>query len=373
MSDAAVTVERLVKRFSGTTAVGGVDFAVAPGEFFTLLGPSGCGKTTTLRCVAGLESADEGRIAIAGETVFDAGRGVDLAANERAIGMVFQSYAVWPHMNVAENIGYPLKVRKRPAREIAARVEEVLGLLDMQGLGRRMPAQLSGGQQQRVALGRALAVEPKVLLLDEPLSNLDAKLREQMRAELKLIQRRARVPILYVTHDQVEALAMSDRIAVMSAGRIHHLGPPEEVYERPRTRFVLDFIGAVNYLACRPVGEEGGRLVVEVPGGRLSLPGGVQVPEGALSLAVRPEDVALGPPQPGAPRGRVTLCSFVGDGFEYHLDAQGGPLRVRAEKNVVVPEGAEVGIAVRQGVLVAADGAPDSEVFAASRPADPDE
>ena len=362
----AVRVEALTKRFGTVAAVDGVEFTVAEGEFFTLLGPSGCGKTTTLRCVAGLESADAGRIEIAGRSVFDGARGLDLPANERAIGMVFQSYAVWPHMSVAENIGYPLKVRGVASAQIAKRVEEVLGLLEMSGLGGRMPAQLSGGQQQRVALGRALAVEPRVLLLDEPLSNLDAKLREAMRAELKLIQRRAGLPILYVTHDQVEALSMSDRIAVMSAGRIHHLGPPEEIYDRPRTRFVLDFIGAVNYLPCTVEGVEEGRMRLAVPGGRLEIPAPPSLPRAAeLAVAVRPEDLELcAPPPEGAPRAAVTLRAFVGEGFEYRLDLQGHALRARTEKPVQFAEGTEVGLRARRGALLDAAAGPDSTVIA---------
>jgi len=362
----AVTVSALTKRFGAVAAVDGVEFTVGEGEFFTLLGPSGCGKTTTLRCVAGLESADAGRIEIAGRAVFDGARGLDLPANERAIGMVFQSYAVWPHMSVAENIGYPLKVRGVAGAQIAARVEEVLRLLEMSGLGGRMPAQLSGGQQQRVALGRALAVEPRVLLLDEPLSNLDAKLREAMRAELKLIQRRAGLPILYVTHDQVEALSMSDRIAVMSAGRIHHLGPPEEIYDRPRTRFVLDFIGAVNYVPCTVEGAEGDRLRLAVPGGLWRVPAPPTMPAARdLAVAVRPEDLELAADAPeGVPRAVVTLRSFVGDGFEYRLDLQGQSLRARCEKSVQFAEGAQVGLHARRAVLVDATSDPDGAVIA---------
>jgi len=364
----AVTVSALTKRFGTVAAVDGVDFTVAEGEFFTLLGPSGCGKTTTLRCVAGLESADEGRIQIAGKPVFDGARGLDLPANERQIGMVFQSYAVWPHMSVAENIGYPLKVRGVAGAQIAARVDQVLGLLEMSGLGGRMPSQLSGGQQQRVALGRALAVEPRVLLLDEPLSNLDAKLRESMRAELKLIQRRAGLPILYVTHDQVEALSMSDRIAVMCAGRIHHLAPPEEIYDRPATRFVLDFVGAVNYLPCTLDGIDGGRMRLSVPGGswQMPAPAGGPPPDARLQVAVRPEDLDLLPaPAEGLPRARVTLRAFVGEGFEYRLDMQGHDLRARTDKTVHLPEGAEIGLAARRGALLAEGSGPDSPVQAA--------
>ncbi len=363
----AVTVSGLFKRFGAVAAVDDVAFTVGEGEFFTLLGPSGCGKTTTLRCVAGLESAGEGRIEIAGRPVFDSAAGLDLPANERAIGMVFQSYAVWPHMTVAENIGYPLKVRGVAAAQIAARVEDVLGLLEMAGFGGRMPSQLSGGQQQRVALGRALAVEPRVLLLDEPLSNLDAKLREAMRAELKLIQRRAGLPILYVTHDQVEALSMSDRIAVMRAGRIHHLGPPEEIYDRPRTRFVLDFVGAVNYVPCTLAGGSSTQLRLAVPGGTWELPAATgpapDAPE--LLVAVRPEDLDLVDPAPeGLPRARITLQSFVGEGFEYRLELRGHELRARTDKSARFAEGREVGLRARRGALLDAAGGPESTVLA---------
>ena len=367
VTSSAVTVEGLTKRFGAVAAVDDVSFTVAKGEFFTLLGPSGCGKTTTLRCVAGLESADEGRIEISGKSVFDGARSLDLPANERAIGMVFQSYAVWPHMCVAENIGYPLKVRGVPGAQIAARVDDVLELLEMPGLGGRMPSQLSGGQQQRVALGRALAVEPRVLLLDEPLSNLDAKLREAMRAELKLIQRRAGLPILYVTHDQVEALSMSDRIAVMNAGRMHQLGPPEEIYDRPRTRFVMDFIGAVNYLPCTVENGDKRNLQLSVLGGSWEIPAPAEpVPSSArLMVAVRPEDLELvSPPPDDLPWAIVALRAFIGDGFEYRLNLRGLGLRARTEKAMKFVEGTEVGLRARRGVIVDATSSPNSTVIA---------
>ena len=364
----AVTVTGLTKRFATVAAVDDVSFTLGEGEFFTLLGPSGCGKTTTLRCIAGLESADTGRIEIAGRPVFEAGRGLDLPANARDIGMVFQSYAVWPHMSVAQNIGYPLKVRRRPAAEIAGRVDHVLGLLDLAGLGGRMPSQLSGGQQQRVALGRALAVEPRVLLLDEPLSNLDAKLREQMRAERKLLQRKAGLPIVYVTHDQIEALSMSDRIAVMNAGRIHQLAPPDQIYDKPRTRFVLDFIGAVNVLPCNVAGQDGGELRLDVPGGSWRLPAPASLPRAEnLALAVRPENLVMAEPAMApadAPRARVTLRAYLGDGYDYRVQLDAHGLRLRAEKSQTVAEGAEVALIARRGVLLDADASPNAEVVA---------
>ena len=355
---AVVQVERLVKRFGSVAAIDGVSFEIAEREFFSLVGPSGCGKTTTLRCVAGLESGDEGRIEIAGRAVFDAARRIEVPPNERDIGMVFQSYAVWPHMTVAENIGYPLRVRGAPRERIAARVEEVLRILGMTGLGERRPSQLSGGQQQRVALGRALALNPSVLLLDEPLSNLDAKLREHMRAELKLIQREAGLPILYVTHDQAEALSMSDRIAVMHAGRIHHLAPPEEIYLRPATAFVLDFIGSVNYLPCAIVGEADGAVVLRAADGTgITLPRPPHVPRGPdVLLAARPEDWRLLPPDSaqGLPA-QVLLRSFLGSGFEYHLRIGDAEIRITTGHEVTIPEGTAVRAAVAQGLLLEPD------------------
>ena len=355
---AVVRVDGLVKRFGSVAAIDGVSFTIAEREFFSLVGPSGCGKTTTLRCVAGLESGDEGRIEIAGRDVFDAARRIEVPPNERDIGMVFQSYAVWPHMTVAENIGYPLRVRGARRERIAARVEEVLRILGMTGLGERRPSQLSGGQQQRVALGRALALNPSVLLLDEPLSNLDAKLREHMRAELKLIQREAGLPILYVTHDQAEALSMSDRIAVMHAGRIHHLAPPEEIYRRPATAFVLDFIGSVNYLPCTLTGETDGAVQLRAADGTaITLPRPPHVPPGPeVLLAARPEDWRLLPPDStqGLP-GTVMLRSFLGAGFEYHLRVGEAEIRIATGHDVNIPEGTQVRAAVTRGLLLDPD------------------
>lgn len=344
-----VTVSHLTKRFGDVTAVDDVSYEVGEREFFTLLGPSGCGKTTTLRCVAGLESADEGEIRIGGEPVFRSRPPVDVPTHRRAIGMVFQSYAVWPHMNVFQNIGYPLKIRGVARAAIAERVESVLDMLEMPGLGQRMPSQLSGGQQQRVALGRALAVEPRVLLLDEPLSNLDAKLREQMRAELKRIQRNTALPILYVTHDQTEALAMSDRIAVMSQGRVHQLDTPSEIYSRPATRFVLDFIGSVNYLPCSVGACENGHVSLSVAGGgQLRVPRPERMPDSpSAELAVRPEDLILVSGEEDGLDARVELRSFLGESFEYHLRVGDRTVRARTDKDVDFPEGAPVCLQAR--------------------------
>src|SRR5437773_8359090 len=237
----------------GVRAVEDVSFTVEEGQFYTLLGPSGCGKTTTLRCVAGLERTDEGRIVVDGRIVSSHSPNVFVPPHKRDIGMVFQSYAIWPHMTVFENVAFPLRVSKqRVSRsEISRRVEEALSLVELGGYGGRMATQLSGGQQQRLALARALVREPKLLLLDEPLSNLDAKLRERMRFELRELQRRLRITTLYVTHDQIEALSMSNVIAVMNAGVIVQEGAPREIYLQPKSKFVANFIGSTNQLAGR--------------------------------------------------------------------------------------------------------------------------
>jgi iron(III) transport system ATP-binding protein len=351
-----VRVERLTKRFGKVVAVDGVSFEIAEREFFSLLGPSGCGKTTTLRCVAGLETADAGTIEIAGRPVYRAAERLDVPPNERDIGMVFQSYAVWPHMSVFENIAYPLRIRKVPQSRIVERVAHVLRILGMTGLEQRRPSQLSGGQQQRVALGRALALDPSVLLLDEPLSNLDAKLREQMRAELKLIQRESGLPILYVTHDQTEALAMSDRIAVMCAGRIHHLAPPEEIYRRPATAFVLDFIGSVNYLPCRLAEADDSSVTLRWRDeATITLPRPSHLPPGPdLLLAARPESWRFAADGSGLP-GTVVLRSFHGTGFEYRVRLGETEIRITTPNDVRVNEGETVRAAVSEGLLLEPD------------------
>src|ERR1700704_5913694 len=241
-------VLHLTKSFGSTLVLDDVTFAAADGEFVTLLGPSGCGKTTTLMSIAGLENPDRGVITCGGISFFDAGGKVHLAAESRNVGMVFQTYAVWPHMTVADNIAFPLQIRRRPRAEVKRRVSEVLDLVEMTAYAARYPYQLSGGQQQRVALARALAHHPDLLLLGEPFSNLDAKLRERARVWFRELQSRLRVTTVFVTHDQDEALSMSDRILVMEHGRIAQEGSPEEVYRRPATAYVADFVGQCNLL-----------------------------------------------------------------------------------------------------------------------------
>ena len=246
--DAFVQVSHLTKRFDKVEAVSDVSFTVSRGDMISLLGPSGCGKTTTLRCIAGLETPNEGRITIGGMTVADPDGGIEIPPERRAIGMVFQSYAIWPHMNVFQNVAFPLKLKKMNRSEVQDRVENTLNLVGLGQFSDRPATDLSGGQQQRVALARALVPEPQLVLFDEPLSNLDAKLRDYMRVELLSLQKQINFTAIYVTHDQREALALSDQLIIMKEGRIDQIGIPEGIYNNPRTSFVADFMGASNTL-----------------------------------------------------------------------------------------------------------------------------
>ncbi len=263
----------LSKRFGNLKAVDGVTLQAADGEFLTLLGPSGCGKTTTLRMVAGLEEPTSGSIRIGDRLVYESESGVNVPPETRGLGMVFQSYAIWPHMTVAENIAYPLKMRRVARADAKVLIERVLDLVGLSGMGDKPSTQLSGGQQQRVALARALVFDPELLLLDEPLSNLDAKLREQMRFELRIMQKRVGLTALYVTHDQEEALTLSDRLVVMNAGVIEQIGTPTEVYELPETRFVAEFIGKGNMIDVTGHVErqsDGARVTLKTVGDQVS-------------------------------------------------------------------------------------------------------
>lgn len=275
-----LAVKNLVKHYGGVTAVGGVSFDIEEGTFVSLLGPSGCGKTTTLRCIAGLEAPDEGTIRIGEIEVFSATRGLSVPVHNRNLGMVFQNYALWPHMTVFENVAFPLRVQHYSRRDVASRVGKVLEMLGIQDLVARYPSQVSGGQQQRVALARALVHDSQLLLFDEPLSNLDAKLREQAIVELKEVHRTLGKTIVYVTHNQVEALAMSDVMAVMHDGAIRQIGRPREIYERPIDAYVANFVGKVNAV-------EGSVLNVESGGCRVSIGSMVVcgVPSGLLGIA----------------------------------------------------------------------------------------
>ena len=312
MTQPIISIRNLSKRFGGVVAVDSVSVDIAPNEFFALLGPSGCGKTTLLRMLAGLERPSEGEIVIDGQ---------DMALtppNQRPVNMVFQSYAVFPHMTVEQNVGYGLKVTGTARPEIAARVAEALAMVQLAELAGRRPDQLSGGQRQRVALARALVKRPKVLLLDEPLSALDAKLRDQMRVELTRLQQSVGITFIIVTHDQDEALSMADRIAVMDKGRISQIASPAELYERPASRFVADFIGKVNLIDAAVLGVGEGALMCEAQGiGRLNLPHREEA-SGRVSLAIRPEKLTLSAEPPTASglisiRGKVADVAYFGD------------------------------------------------------------
>lgn len=265
--------------------------------------------------------------------------------------MVFQNYAIWPHMTVHDNVAYPLKLKKLPKEMIEAKLKEILRAVGLEQLAGRFPSELSGGEQQRVALARALIKEPEVLLLDEPLSNLDAKLREQMRFELKDLQRRTGIPILYVTHDQTEALAMSDRLAVMNAGRIVQIGTPDEIYSHPADRFVADFIGLMNFVPARIVERSGDRVTVEIFGGHRLTISDRKALSGACILAVRPEDIALSPQ--GAIRCRVVVSSYSGHLIDYKISTNGTVLRVQTPKTMTYDEGTELGFTVEHAILFA--------------------
>ena len=314
-------IQGVTKRFGAVTAVDRVDLTVADGELFTLLGPSGCGKTSLLRLLAGFYQPDAGTIRF-GDRVVNG-----LPPYERRIGMVFQNYALWPHMTVADNVSYGLRLRKLPPPEVRARLGEGLRKVNLTGFEARYPGQLSGGQQQRVALARALVLNPDILLLDEPLSNLDAKIRIQVRAEIRRLQQELRITTIYVTHDQEEALSLSDRVAVMRDGHVLQVGPPKELYERPRTRFVADFVGTNNLVPGEVQGGGGsrGELVVSTALGPLRA-----VASGAVSrrcvLAVRPENVALGAVAGEGNRvdGRVSLVSYLGNTLRYDVQTEPG-------------------------------------------------
>jgi len=356
MAGRYLTLEHLTKTFPArvregeVTAVDDVSLDIAQGEFVTLLGPSGCGKTTALRLIAGFESPTQGRIMLDGQCLND------VPPNRRAMAMVFQSYAIFPHLNVFENIAYGLKIQKLSASEIRQKIAEVLSLTALTGLEHRAPHQLSGGQQQRVALARALVMEPKVLLFDEPLSNLDAKLREQMRAEIRRIQQTLGITSLYVTHDQAEAMALSDRIVVMHQGRVVQVGTAYDVYRRPVNALVADFIGKANLLPARVVGVSSDRLDLEVLGRSLSIPsahGAYRVGESA-TLLVRPEAILLVECCSEGSPGRVRRTAYLGPLVEYDVDVADMTLCLtQYDPRQVYPVGAEVRVQlVREALYV---------------------
>ena len=346
-------IDRVSKRFpregqSALAAVHDVSLTVEPGELLTLLGPSGCGKTTTLRMVAGFEQPDEGRIYIGEQDV------TALMVYRRSIGFVFQNYALFPHLTVFENVAYGLKVRRLPAATVRSRVGQVLELVGLPGYERRFPNQLSGGEQQRVAVARAVVVEPQLLLFDEPLSNLDAKLRVQMRAELSRLQKQLAITTVYVTHDQEEAMAISDRIAVMRQGSVAQIGTAEELYRAPSSSFVAQFIGRVNLVESRVLAVTGDQMTVELWGGSLSgAAGGGYAPGERLYLVLRPESLTLVPESTKASSNEVIVPgvvrsrTFLGEKVEYTVEVSGSLLHAVTydpARRGVVEVGARVGV-----------------------------
>ncbi len=353
-----IRVEKLKKSFKtkegGVDALAGISFEVRQGSFFTLLGPSGCGKTTTLRCVAGLERPEEGEISIGDRKVFSSHGGIFVPGNKRDIGMVFQSYAIWPHMTVFKNVAYPLKAKYRPREEIQEKVHKALKLVGLAELGGRLAPRLSGGQQQRVALARALVGEPQVLLLDEPLSNLDAKLRNQMRWELKDLQNRLGTTTLYVTHDQVEALAISDEIALMNKGKIIQVGTPQEIYGSPVNEFAADFIGAANIIHGQLIEgpDANGLAQVKTLLGELRAtqkwrPGKMVEMGKEVLIAFRPEEVSIFTGgQPGGSdnvlKGEVQGFTYLGESTEFHVLVGDHKIQAKAEPHLELKRGASV-------------------------------
>jgi len=362
----ALSIQELHKTYRGkeerVTALAGVSLEVREGELFTLLGPSGCGKTTTLRCIAGFEKPTGGRIVFQGQD-FTA-----VPPFRRGIGMVFQSYALFPHLTVFENVAYGLKVRRNPHEEIHRKVVEILSLVGLENTARRKPSELSGGQQQRIALARALIYDPKLLLLDEPLSNLDAKLRIYMREEIRRIQQQAGVTAIYVTHDQEEALSISDRIAVMHAGKVSQIGTPDEIYENPNCVRVADFIGQANFLFCRVLRQAESTRLRFPSAEEMPLPADSRLwesflgePDGEAILFVRPEHLRIHPPVEGQEplgqeplglgplglRGRVRTILYLGTQVRYFLElfSESSPKEILVDEKRRIPS-------VREGSTV---------------------
>ena len=358
----AVSLRGLWKTYPGSSnpAVRNLSVDVHDGETVSLLGPSGCGKTTTLRMVAGLETPDAGDIFFANQAVVVSSRRFSLPPNKRNVGMVFQSYAIWPHMTVAQNVAFPLKARRFPKREITERVQRALDLVGLSGFEDRPGPLLSGGQQQRVAFARALITEPRVLLLDEPFSNLDAKLREQMRLSVKLLQKRLNIAMLFVTHDQIEALSLSNRIALMNFGVVQQQGEPRVLYELPVNEFVRDFVGRTVLFKGRVQSSNpSGQIAIAIAGGRDCVvfgrsynPNGIKSGDWVF-IAVRPEDVEIQPAlsatmPAGISPGTVKTTLFVGERIEYQVDVdEQGVMMLYGERHKPIDEGKEVWLKLR--------------------------
>lgn len=361
---AKVTINSLEKRYApkAPPAVPSLDLDIEEGEFLTLLGPSGCGKTTTLRCVAGLERPTGGQVSIGGQIVDDPARGVHVPPNKRDIGMVFQSYALWPHMTVATNVGYPLRMRKVSIKERTKRVRDVLELVGLEEYSTRMATDLSGGQQQRVALARALVADPRLLLFDEPLSNLDARLRQDMRTELREMHRRVGTTSIYVTHDQEEAVSLSSRIVLLNKGQIEQVGTPREIYWSPVSQFVADFVGYDNFLRAEVTHTDAHGVTVRVMDAdlRLVCPPRTDVAVGeVVNVAMRSSSVVMGTMAESMPNqfyGEVQDVMYLGDDFIYEVKIGGQRVTVSirtAEVAQIWPQGApKVGESVNAAIPV---------------------
>jgi len=351
---AGVTLSGISKSYSeaGMPAVKDLNLEIRDNQFVTLLGPSGCGKTTTLRLIAGYMAPDAGSIEVDGRLL--SSKDTLVLPEHRGMGMVFQNYAVWPHKTVFQNVVFGLKLRKIPTAKARELVDQALSLVNLSGYENRLPNELSGGQQQRVALARSLVVEPEILLLDEPLSNLDAKLREHMRSELKQLQRRTGITFIYVTHDQAEALALSDQVAVIHEGRLQQFGPPREVYARPANRIVADFMGNVNLMPAKVLAAANGKGEVLIAGNlrvKADMPAGVAA--GAdVDVAVRPENVVLKPAgKDGEARGTIVDQVFLGNINEYQVRLADQVLRVQTHPQDEFAVDASVEIAVAPGTI----------------------
>ena len=350
-----LSIAGLEKTFDKVAAVRGVDLEVAEGELVSLLGPSGCGKTTTLRCVAGFELPTGGTIRFDGADV------TLLPAEKRDIGMVFQNYALFPHMTVRENLAFGLEMRRVPAADMDRRIADVLAMVQLVGYEARDPRQLSGGQQQRVALARALVIEPKLMLLDEPLANLDAKLRDEMRFFIRSLQKRVGITTLYVTHDQAEAMVMSDRIVVLFEGRIHQIGTAREIYDQPSTRSVASFIGSSNFLPGRVTGRAGALWRLETALGPIAC-GAAIAPDGEATAMVRPEAIGLAPASAGGDgvEGEIVERYFLGNLVDLRVRLAGGDaLQVQAPATAAFAPGERVRARIGEGrAWIVRDGAP---------------
>jgi iron(III) transport system ATP-binding protein len=354
---AFIDIAGIDKRFGSFQALSGVNLVIAKQEFITFLGPSGCGKTTMLRTLAGFLTPDNGTIQVAG-SLLSSPQAV-VPPEQRRMGMVFQNYAVWPHMSVFENVAFGLRIEKIARAKLEERVAHVLSAVGLEGLERRHPGQLSGGQQQRVALARSLVVEPAILLLDEPLSNLDAKLRERMRTELKTLQRRTGITFIYVTHDQAEAMALSDRIVVFNKGAVQQVGTPRDVYERPANLFVADFMGLVNKIPGTLIEHRGATARVRVGAQTIDAQMSKELNDaaGPVTVAIRPEAIRLGGGDPATGdnilSGTVVESAFLGNIVDLQVDVGGMLVRVQGDRQLTYEPGASVNLTVPVAECVA--------------------